>query len=89
MSGKAVDRPDLVIAGDSVICRPVICDALGNKTVPEEGKLKIYVVLPDGSLLHPDVRTCIHTYIHTCLHACIHTHIHTWMHAYMHAYIHT
>jgi len=52
--GKAVDRPDLVIAGDSVICRPVICDALGNKTVPEEGKLKIYVLLPDGSLLHPD-----------------------------------
>jgi len=52
--GKAVDRPDLIIAGDAVICRPVICDALGNKTAPEEGTLEIELVLPDGTVLTPD-----------------------------------
>ena len=47
--GKAVEqRPDLIIAGDAVICRPVICDALGNKTIPEENTLDIRVKLPDG-----------------------------------------
>ena len=53
--GKAVEqRPDLIIAGDSVICRPVICDALGNNTVPEEGSLSISILLPDGSTIGLD-----------------------------------
>ena len=50
--GKAVqDSQDTIIAGDAVIFRPLICDALGNKTVPEEGTLDISVLQPDGTFL--------------------------------------
>lgn len=58
--GKAVEqRPDLIIAGDAVICRPVICDALGNKTVPDEGTLDISLKLPNGTTIgveHPSLK---------------------------------
>jgi len=48
--GKVLDiKPDEVIAGDSVILRPAVCDALGNNTALEEGALDIVVVFPDGS----------------------------------------
>jgi len=53
--GKAVDqRADLITAGDSMMLRPIICDALGNNTVPEEGALDLHIVLPDGSILQAD-----------------------------------
>ena len=58
--GKAVEQtPDLIIAGDAVICRPVICDALGNKTVPADKTLDISLMLPDGTLIdidHPSLK---------------------------------
>ena len=50
--GKAVaEASDQIIAGDAVTCKPVICDALGNKTVPEENMLDISATLPDGTTL--------------------------------------
>lgn len=52
--GKIIERPDLIVAGDAVICRPVICDALGNKTVPEPNALQIFLSLPDGTMQRPD-----------------------------------
>jgi len=51
--GKIIERPDLIVAGDAVICRPVICDALGNKTVPEPNALQIFLSLPDGTCSDP------------------------------------
>jgi len=49
-NGKVLDiKSDEVIAGDTVILRPFICDALGNNTVLETGALDIVVVFPDGS----------------------------------------
>jgi len=53
--GKALDqRADLITAGDSMMLRPIICDALGNNTVPEDGALDLHIVLPDGSILQAD-----------------------------------
>jgi len=48
--GKVADpNPDTIIAGDSVVLRPTICDALGNLTTLAEGALDVVVHYPDGS----------------------------------------
>ena len=48
--GKAVSQePDTIVAGDTVMLRPQICDAIGNLTILPEGALSIKLVYPDGS----------------------------------------
>ena len=54
--GKAVDaRADLIIAGDAVIVRPTLCDALGNLgIVLHEDALSVHIKRPDGSMVGVD-----------------------------------
>ena len=47
--GKAVQSDsNLIIAGDSVLVRPQICDELGNTATLPEGALDVTLVYPDG-----------------------------------------
>ena len=49
--GKAVQQDtNLIIAGDSVVFRPQICDELGNLATLPEGSLDVDIVYPDGSI---------------------------------------
>ena len=50
--GKALQGVDgnVIIAGDTVIVRPQICDELGNKTNLPENALHVSLVFPDGSM---------------------------------------
>jgi len=53
-NGKALEINDKIIAGDAVICQPIICDALGNKTVPSAGQLQVSLALPNGTAVGID-----------------------------------
>ena len=53
-NGKALEINDKIIAGDAVICQPIICDALGNKTVPSAGQLQVSLALPNGTAVGLD-----------------------------------
>jgi len=47
--GKAVQQDsNLLIAGDSVVFRPHICDELGNAATLPEGALGVHIVYPNG-----------------------------------------
>ena len=48
--GKAVQQdPNVVIAGDTVVFRPQICDELGNLAALPDGALDVNIIYPDGS----------------------------------------
>ncbi len=48
--GKVVQQEtNSIIAGDSVIVRPQICDDLGNAAALPEGALDVHIVFPDGT----------------------------------------
>ena len=47
--GKAVQETQAIIAGDTVVIRPQICDNLGNAAVLPEDALDVNIIFPDGS----------------------------------------
>ena len=48
--GKALQQDtNLIIAGDTVVLKPQICDELGNLAALPEGALAVSIVYPDGS----------------------------------------
>lgn len=49
--GKVQDtRADIIIAGDSVVLRPQICDALGNTAPLPDNALDVDIEFPDGTV---------------------------------------